>query len=331
MKIAELTQYLEQIAPSRYQESYDNSGLIIGHLDWEVTGVLTCLDSTEAVVEEAMRLGCNLVVAHHPIIFGGLKRLTYSDYIQKTVAKAIKHDIAIYAIHTNLDNVYLDGVNAKICSRLGLKNTKILSPKRESHSLLISHAHAVKIKNESEGFGQFTADYEQLTDGMVKLTGPVHMIDFIENCCIKMAIPFDRKEAFDKTATIGSGMIGELPVGMGDVDFLHHVQEVMNLELIKYTKPLKEIRRVAVCGGSGGFLLGKAISAGADAFITSDYKYHEFFDANGRIMILDIGHYESEYYTIELLYELISKKFANFAVHFTKTDTNPVKYFVKNG
>ncbi len=259
-KIQDVVDYLHGIAPNHLQESYDNAGLIVGVGNTPCTGVVTCLDSTEAVVDEAIALGCNMIVAHHPIVFGGLKRFTGRTYVERVVMKAIAHNIAIFAIHTNLDNVLQNGVNGKIAEKLGLSDVKILSPK----------------------------------------------------------CPED--------TTIGSGIIGNIPA-MKEMNFLKHLKEVMEVNVVKYTTLThNKVHKVAVCGGSGGFLLEAAVTAGADVFITSDYKYHEFFDANGRIVIADIGHYESEQFTINLLHDLITRKFRTFAAHCTKIVTNPVKY-----
>ena len=261
-KIHELIEYLESIAPSHLQESYDNSGLIVGDPLKEITGVIVCLDSTEEVIDEALEKGCNVIVAHHPIVFSGLKRFTGSNYIERTVIKAIKHDIAIYSIHTNLDNVKKNGVNAKIAEKLGLKNIEILSPK------------------------------------------------------------------FPDEADVGAGMIGNLEDDMGKEAFLEMVKSSMKADCIKYTKWLKEsVSKVAICGGSGSFLLEAAIAQKCDVFVSSDFKYHQFFDANDKIVILDIGHYETEQFTIDLLVEIITDKFSNFAAHYTKIHTNPVKYY----
>ena len=260
-KISEVIDYLEDIAPLDLQESYDNAGLIVGDASKQVTKVIVCLDSIEAVVDEAIEIGANLIIAHHPIIFSGLKQLTGKSYIERTVIKAIKHDIAIYAIHTNLDNVHQNGVNQKICNKLGLINCSILLPK-----------------------------------------GPV--------------------------PDIGSGMIGELTNELDLMSFLDHVKRSLNLNVIKYTQALlNPIKKVAVCGGSGSFLTEIAKKEGADVFISADYKYHQFFDADNELVILDIGHYESEYYTIELINELLNQKFTTFAAHCTKVETNPVKYY----
>ena len=261
MTINDITTYLETIAPVHLQESYDNAGLIVGHPETPVTGVLTTLDCTEEIIAEARARGCNLVVAHHPIVFRGLKRFNGGNYVERTVIKAIKEDVAIYAIHTNLDNVRRHGVNERIAQRLGLMDLRLLAPKNE--------------------------------DG-----------------------------------TVGSGMVGELPVSLAAADWLAHLRDAMSLTVIKHTAPLAEpIRTVAVCGGAGGFLLGAAKKAGAQVFVTSDYKYHEFFDADGEIMICDIGHYESERFTTQLLAELLTQKFPTFAVLCTERTTNPVRYF----
>lgn len=261
MKIKEITQYLEAVAPSHLQESYDNAGLIVGDDQMECTGCLISLDVTEAVIEEASANGCNLVVAHHPIIFGGLKQLIGATYVERTVILAIKKGVAIYAIHTNLDNV-LHGVNAMIADRLKVNNLSILRPKSGD------------------------------------------------------------------TPSIGAGVIGTLKKPVDELEFLAFLKNSMQTGCIRHTQLLgKPIQKVALCGGSGSFLLKDAIVAGADVFVTGDFKYHEFFDAEDKILIADIGHYESEQFTIPLLYGYLSEKFPNFALRLTKTNTNPVKYF----
>ena len=261
MKLRALLEFFEQVAPLHLQEAYDNAGLITGDREMEISGVITCLDSTEKVIKEAIENDCNVVVAHHPIIFSGLKSLTGSNYIQKTIQLAIKNDIAIVAMHTNLDNVFQNGVNERIAKRLGLQNLKILKPKDPSEP------------------------------------------------------------------NIGSGMIGDLDTPIASLDFLNDLKSKMAVNCIKYTDlHIENISKVAVAGGSGGFLLRDAIAQKADVFITADYKYHEFFDANNQIIIADIGHYESEQFTIELLSELINDNFVKFAARTTKMVTNPVNY-----
>ena len=261
MKIKQITNFLESYAPLSYQESYDNCGLIVGDDKAEVKGALITLDCTEAVIDEAIATGCNLVIAHHPIIFSGLKKLNGSNYIERTVIKAIKNNIAIYAIHTNLDNVH-NGVNAKIAEKLGLINCKVLSLKQEVNSDLV-----------------------------------------------------------------GSGIIGELKTPVNTEVFLESLKTKMQTKCIRHTLIVKEkIQRVAVCGGSGSFLLNNAKAAKADVFITADFKYHEFFDAENKIVIADIGHYESEQFTKDLIYDLLVKNFTKFAVRLSKVNTNPIKY-----
>ena len=262
--IKEVYDYLHTVAPFQYQESYDNAGLIVGDPNEECKGVVTCLDSTEAVIDEAIEIGANLVVAHHPIVFRGLKRFNGSNYIEKAVIKAIKNDIAIIAIHTNLDNVISNGVNERIAQQIGLTGIKPLAVKSEIDQ----------------------------SNGMV-----------------------------------GSGVVGELPKATSEQGFLQSLKEKMKVGVVKHTRLLGgDVLKVAVCGGVGGFLLNDAISCGAQVFVTSDYKYHEFFDANDKIIIADIGHYESEQFTIHLLQELISRNFSTFAAHCTKMNTNPVNY-----
>ena len=264
MKINQLIDFLHQIAPSELQEDYDNAGLIVGDGNNEIKGVLICLDALESVVDEALLLNCNVIIAHHPIIFRGLKKLNGNTYIERTVIKAIKNDIAIFAIHTNLDNVMISGVNTKIAEKLNLHNTKLLAPK----------------------LGTFYQNHP-----------------------------------------VGAGMIGSLVKSMEPIEFLQFLKEKMELSIIKHTDLNKPyISRVAICGGSGSFLLSAAKKQGADIFITADIKYHEYFDADKDIIIADIGHYESEKFTIELLYNLIINNFSNFAAHCTKVITNPIKY-----
>jgi dinuclear metal center YbgI/SA1388 family protein len=340
MKIRELLAYLETIAPPAYQESYDNAGLIVGDAAAEIRGVLVCLDSTEAIVEEALERGCNLIVAHHPIVFKGLKRLTGSTYVERTVMKAIKHDIAIYAIHTNLDNVYHQGVNAKIAEMLGLADTRILAPKavQQSLSALVPTWSAGSFKRSLGELGLSAAAISLVRAGAGQ-----------EQCKVETHFPAPLQRqvlqalaqsldgqlpAYQITAVetphrqVGSGMIGRLPQAMPEADFLRFLKERMKVACIRHTALRgKPIETVALCGGAGGFLLGKAIAQQADVFITADYKYHEFFDADGRILIADIGHFESEQFTIELLYDIISQKFSNFAAYSAKAVTNPVHYF----
>jgi dinuclear metal center YbgI/SA1388 family protein len=349
MQIKNLTTYLESIAPSSYQESYDNSGLIVGNPNAEITGVLVCLDSTEAIIDEAIELGCNVVVAHHPIVFKGLKRFNGRNYVERTVMKAIKNDVAIYAIHTNLDNVYRNGVNGKIAEKLGLENTRILAPKRHLKKLFTfvpaTHSESLRDALFAAGAGQVNGfdqtSYATLGVGTVDgQVGAQMKLEVVFETGVQGKIlaalqqnhpaenpPYDVMPIENSSIEIGSGMIGNLNKPMKPMAFLKLLKKKMQAGCVRYTNILeKDISTVAVCGGSGGFLLHAAIRQKADIFITADYKYHEFFDADNNIIIADIGHYESEQYTIELLHGLISKKFTTFAPHFTKVNTNPVNY-----
>jgi len=261
MRVKEVVDYLHSLAPNQYQEEYDNSGLLVGSYDDTITGALVSLDVTEAVLDEGITLGCNLIISHHPIIFSGIKRLTDADYIQRIVKKAIKNDLNLFAIHTNLDNVYEYGVNTNIAKLLGLSDIKILRPKAGLDDL-----------------------------------------------------------------NVGSGVIGSIKE-QDEEAFLTFLKKTMNISCIKYTNLRNiPIQKVAICGGSGRFLLPDAIRAGADIFISSDFKYHEFFDADGQIVIADIGHFESEQFTTHMLWEILTNKFSSFAAHYTKVNTNPVNY-----
>ncbi len=365
MKIRELTQYLEHIAPLAYQESYDNSGLIVGYPDDEIQQALITLDCTEEIVDEAVQRGCDIIIAHHPIIFSGLKKLNGKNYVERVVIKAIRHGIALYAIHTNLDNV-LGGVSSKIAEKLGLESHAVLRPKRNLLKKLAvfvprTHVEAVREALFEAGAGAI-GDYDECSyntlgygtfrplDGANPTIGKVDEQERVEETKIEVIYP-ERLErsilvamyaahpyeevahdifALENTLqTVGSGAIGNLPNPMSETEFLGYLKDRLNVQVIRHTKLLKKsISRVAVCGGAGGFLLNDAKRSGADIFISADYKYHEFFDAEDDIVIADIGHFESEQFTQELLLEIIQKKFVNFAVLLTGIETNPIKYYV---
>ena len=363
-KIKDIIGYLEGIAPSAYQESYDNAGLITGNPQMDVTGVLITLDSTEAIIDEAIVKQCNLVIAHHPIIFKGLKQLIGKNYVERTIIKAIKHDIAIYAIHTNLDNV-IDGVNHKIADKLGLRNLQILQPKTSTLTKLVTftpktHTQSVlqamhkvgagSIGNYDqcsftiEGSGVFRpnevakpyignqAIIEQVTEDRIEVILPTHLQHEIL-ISLKEAHPYEEvayylSELSNKNQEVGAGIIGELKVSMSSNDFLSYLKDKMQLKTIRHTIPTSEsIKKIAICGGAGSFLLSQAIRQKADVFVTGDFKYHEFFDAEDHLMITDIGHYESEVFTKELIYDILSKKFTKFALNLSKINTNPISYF----
>ena len=364
MKILEIIQHLETFAPVYLQESYDNAGLIVGESSAECTGIITSLDATEAVIDEAIRKNCNLVVAHHPIIFRGLKKLNGRNYVERTVLKAVKNDIAIYAIHTNLDNVK-KGVNKKIAEKIGIQNLQILQPKENILKKLITFAPLDKTEDlrnalfsagagqlgkysecsfNSEGTGTFKP--EEGADPFVGRIGTRHQEkeikievifpSYLEQKIIHALIdahPYE-EVAYDIISLenflpdIGSGLIGNLEIPLDEKDLLKLIKTAFNLKVIRHTGLSgNKVKRIALCGGAGSFLIPLALSNKADVYITSDIKYHEFFDAES-MLLLDIGHYESEQFTIDLLYEIVKEKFPNFAVRKTEVNTNPLNYFL---
>lgn len=363
MKLRQIISSLEQWAPPVLQENYDNSGLIVGHPDADIERAIVSLDCIEAVVDEAIDKKAGLVIAHHPIVFGGLKRFNGGDYVQRTVMKAIKHDIAIYAIHTNLDNVHT-GVNAHLCQLLGIEADGALKPKVNTLEKLVvfaPHDQAEKVRSAMfEAGGGLISDYEECSFNLrgegtfrpgefthpvigehgVRHTEPETRIEIIVHAhkadqvirAMQAAHPyeevaFDRYALLNTSDRIGSGMIGNLATDMLLIDFFDHVKEQLSCEVVRHTASGNpKVRRIAVCGGSGFFLLGAAKKKGADLFITSDVKYHQFFDAED-IILADIGHWESEHRTSELIVEYLTDKFPKFAVHLSQINTNPVKYY----
>lgn len=363
MKIKDIVDYLNRLAQPSLQESYDNSGLLVGNPLMDCKGIITCLDSTEEVVDEAIQKGCNLIVAHHPIVFSGLKSFTGKNYIERTIIKAIKHEVAIFAIHTNLDNVK-HGVNGVWANALELINQKILAPKSGLLSKLIIY---VPTKNKEEvmnalfqsGGGEI-AQYSECsfsTNGLGTFlpsndANPylgekgvrsyeeeekleVLVPNYFINKCVQAArivhpyeeMAFDIIPLSNFHQEIGSGMIGELAKEMDVVEWLQKMKGIMGAPIVRHTKLSKSaVKKVAICGGSGSFLLNAAIAEGADVFVTADFKYHQFFDAEDRIIIADIGHYESEHLTINYLAEKLKEKFTNFAVLQTEVNTNPINY-----
>lgn len=365
MKIQDITSFLESVAPPVLQESYDNAGLLTGNAGWDCTGVITTLDATEEVVLEAIEKKANLIVAHHPIIFGGLRKITGKNYVEKTVITAIKNDIAIYAIHTNLDNV-LHGVNAAIADKLGLINRAILQPKNNTLRKLftfvpVEHAEKVRSAIFAAGAGHIS-NYSECSfntkgegtfkpgDGTNPFSGKIGERHTEEELKLEMIFPawlenkiltammaahpyeevaYDIISLENYNQQVGSGLVGDLPKPVDEVVFLSLLKEKFNHSVVRHT-PLrgKPVKKVALCGGAGSFLTGAAIAAGADFYISSDIKYHEFFDANGRLVIADIGHFESEQFTIDLLFDILRQKFPTFAVLKTGVKTNPVRYFL---
>jgi len=364
MQIAQIISFLESLANPSLQEHYDNAGLIAGNADWDCKGIICSLDATEEVIKEAIAKNCNLVVAHHPIIFGGLKKINGKNYVEKTIITAIKNDVAIYAIHTNLDNV-VEGVNGKIATMIGLQNVSVLSAKENTLKKLFTFVpadKAEKVRNaifdsgggqignysecsfNAEGTGTFKAG--KGTDPYVGNIGEQHhekeikieviIPSYLESkivASMKAAHPYE-EVAYDVVALsnrhpqIGSGIIGELSQPMDEEAFLNHLKSVFKLKIIRHTQLAgRPIKKVALCGGASSFLISSALRSGANIYITADIKYHEFFDANGKMIIADIGHYESEQFTINLLQEVLEQKFPTFAVLKTEVNTNPVFYF----
>lgn len=363
MTIRDIIQVIENFAPLSYQEHYDNAGLLFGRPEWEVKGALLALDATEAVLDEALEKGCNLVIAHHPIVFGGLKKITGRNYVERVAIKAIKNDIAVYAAHTNLDNVRA-GVSAMMAERLGLTHTRVLDPKRELLRKLFTFVpaadaeivrsalfaagagHIGKYSECSfyhEGTGTFkgaadTDPYvgkpgERHAEGEIKVEVifPAWMEGQVVQAMLKHhpyeEVAYDIVKLENGYAEVGSGLIGQLPSEMDEMDFLRWVKERFRTGCVRYT-PLrgKKVRKVAVCGGAGSFLLKQAKAAGADAYVSADFKYHEFFDAENQLIIADVGHFESEQFAVDLFYHILTENFRNFAPLKSIINTNPVNY-----
>ncbi|MEM1137210.1 MAG: Nif3-like dinuclear metal center hexameric protein [Bacteroidota bacterium] len=361
--VRDITHFLESKAPLSLQESYDNAGLITGSYHTQVTGILCALDSIETIIDEAIRKNCNLVVAHHPIVFSGLKKFSGDSYVERTIVKALKNDIAIYATHTNLDNVQI-GVNAMICNKLGLTKTQILAKGKAKLLKLVTFVpstHTEKVLNalgnagageighynncsfvlEGEGRFQPKGDanpfigkvnkLEKVTESRIEVifteTIRRNVMQALHQSHPYEEIAFDVYNLVNKDKESGAGMVGLLSDEMPAIDFLHMLKEKMKLKVVRHTALTnKIIKKVAVCGGAGSFLLPHAIQAQADIFISADYKYHQFFDADGKIVIADIGHYESEQFTTDLLAQWINEKFVDTKVYITEENTNPIYY-----
>ena len=364
MKISSVIQHLETIASTALQESYDNAGLLTGDAEWECTGIIIALDSTEEVVQEAISKNCNLIIAHHPIIFKVLKKINGKSYVERTIIAAIKNDIGIYSIHTNLDNV-IKGVNGKIAGLLQLQNITILKPREHVLKKLVTFAplqHAEELRKSLfaagagrlggysecsfnvEGVGTFKAG--EGADPYVGEIGKRHeereikieiiFPAYLQSKVIKAMteahpyeeVAYDIFSLANYLSDVGSGLIGDLPEISDETELLQKIKTIFYLKVIKHTALSgNKVKRIAVCGGAGSFLIPDAIAGGAEVYITSDVKYHEFFDADNKILLADIGHYESEQFTIDLLYEIIKEKYPNFAVLKTAINTNPVYYF----
>ena len=364
LKIKDITNCLEGIAPLRLQESYDNAGLILGSPETETESAIVTVDVTEEVVDEAIRNKINLIIAHHPVVFSGLKKITGKNYVERVLLKAIKNDIAIYAAHTNIDSVS-GGVNTKICEKLDLQDCKILKPAEGLLKKLVTfipEEHAEKVREAvfKAGAGN-TGNYDYCgysitgtgsfrgNENANPFVGEKHKIHCEKEIRFETIFPVYQQEkiiqallnshpyeeaAYDiyplenRLEKAGMGMIGCFQKEKTEDEFLQQLKNTFGTGVIKHTRLKgKPVKKVAVCGGAGSSLLNHAISAKADFFVTGDFKYHQFFDAENKIVIADIGHYESEQFIKELFYELLIKKFPTFAVHLSEVNTNPIFYF----
>jgi len=363
MIIADITQPLERFAPLEFQEEYDNAGLIIGNPEEGISGVLISLDITDEILEEAIQQNCNLIVSHHPLIFKGLKRLTGNNLTERLTLKAIRNNIAIYAMHTNLDNA-VNGLNAWVCGLLGLKNCRVLVPRPGMLSKLVTFCpidHSEQLRqalfNAGAGnIGNYDAcSYNVTGQGTFRASEDTHPFVGEKNVVhtepeIRIEVIFPRyieqrlieallkshpyeEVAYDiyplsnTAGFVGSGMVGDLDPVLTEIQFLEKVKNLVGIPVLRHTKLGKQIARVAVCTGSGAFLIPEAINSGADAFLTADIKYHEFLDTNQRLILADIGHYESERFAKDLIYGILIKKFPNFAFLISKINSNPVHYY----
>ena len=362
-KIKEIISVLEEMAPLAYAEDFDNVGLLVGDQESEATGILVCHDALENIIDEAIAKNCNLVVCFHPILFSGLKKITGKNYVERAVIKAIKNDIAIYAVHTALDN-HQEGVNKIFCDALGLTNTKILIPKQHFIRKLVTFTipeNAEEVRNALFDAGAGTiGNYENCSfnsKGIGTYMGNEHSnpqvgerFEFVQGDEIKIEVTFEKhletrilkalfkSHAYEEVAyeiyelqnqhqNIGLGMIGELKNPMKEKEFLLFAKEKMQSDGIRHSNFLgKEIKKVAVLGGAGSFAIKNAIQAGADAYLTADLKYHQFYEAENRLLLADIGHFESERYTKNYIVEYLRKKILNFAVLLSEENSNPVKY-----
>ncbi len=364
MIVKQVTDILEELAPLAYAEDFDNVGLLVGSPQLEVSGILVTLDTLENVIEEAIQKKCNLIVSFHPIIFGGLKKITGINYVQRVVINAIKNNIAIYSMHTALDNSS-QGVNAKICEILGLINTKVLIPQKKTIKKLTTYIpknDADKLKNalfkagggnignyshcsfSTNGLGSYKANksakpkkgeigkthFEAETQISLTFEKAVEqkILEALFNHHPYEEVAYEVQTLENTYQHIGMGMIGELENAKDERLFLSLVKEKMNARGIRHSALVgKKIKKVAVLGGSGAFAISAAKQANADIFISSDIKYHQFYEAEGQMIIADIGHYETEQFTKNLLVDYLTKKIPNFAVRLAESKTNPINYF----
>ena len=364
MKVKELVSELERFAPPSLQESYDNAGLNVGFPDAEITGVLICIDVVPEVVDEAMAKHCNMIVSHHPLIFPSIKRITGGNNVEKSIIKALQNNISIYCGHTNFDKAQ-NGVSMKMCEKLGLKNCTVLDSEGDTLrkiAVFVPKSHADEVRNAMfsagagtignydecsfnvDGTGTFRADKscnpfvgnigERHHENEVKIEVicPSYLQSRVITAMLKVH-PYE-EPAYDiyklenQWNYVGLGAIGELENEISEEELLEIVKQKFNVGNIRHSAPTgRKVRRIAVCGGSGASFIRTAIAAKADAYITADIKYHDWFLAEGKILLLDIGHYESEQFTKEIFYDVIVKKSINFATYFSDINTNPINNY----
>ncbi len=364
MKIKEVISILEELAPLSYSEDFDNTGLLVGNRNTEVSGILVTLDTLESIVDEAIQNKCNLIVSFHPIVFSGLKKITGKTYIERVIIKAIQNNIAIFAIHTALDNCW-NGVNAMLCEKLSLINRRILLPKNNTIQKLSTYVpvkNAEKVRKalfkagagqlgnysncsfNTEGLGSFMGN--ESSNPVIGKKGEISFekeiqigVTFhkhVQSSVLKALfsshpyeeIAYEVTTLENRNQKIGLGMIGELEKPIPEKDFLLFLKNTMKTRCIRHSKLMgRPIKKIAVLGGSGSFAIEAAKQVGADTFITADLKYHDFFKAESNILLADIGHYESEQFTKDLLVSFLNKKISNFAIVLSKINTNPITYF----
>ncbi|MBN2349683.1 MAG: Nif3-like dinuclear metal center hexameric protein [Bacteroidales bacterium] len=364
MILSDIISILEKHAPLNYQESYDNSGLTVGDPAMEISGAILTLDVTEEVITEAIDLNFNLIISHHPVVFSGIKKITGRNATEKILIKAIQNNIALYAVHTNIDSVRY-GVNSKICEKIGLENCSILAPvsgellklvtfvpsaQADQVRMAMFEAGAGHIGNYDqcsyniEGYGTFRG--LENTKPFAGKQGELHFEKevrietiFPKNLQNKITEALLKSHPYEEVAydiyplanvfdQVGMGMKGDLTNPVDETEFLKLLKSVFETKVIRHTKLLgKKVNKVAVCGGSGSFLINKAIASGADVFVTGDVKYHQFFEAENKLVIADIGHFESEQFTKEIFYDLLKKNFPKFAIRLSEVNTNPIKYY----
>ncbi|MFV0344787.1 MAG: Nif3-like dinuclear metal center hexameric protein [Bacteroidales bacterium] len=365
MKVKDILNAINDFAPRTYQETWDNTGLLVGNKDMEAQGVLISLDVTEEVIDEAISKNANVIIAHHPLIFKGLKSVTGVLWTERCVIKAIKKDIAIIAAHTNID-VIKGGVSYRMAEKLGLQNIKALSTseaKLFKISVFVPNTHLENVRNSmfeagaghignydccsynTDGIGTFRAnegakpfvgkqgEIHNEAETKIEVLVPEHLCNRIVSAMVSThpyeEVAYDIYPLNNTNPNVGLGVIGELEKECTEHDFLTILKKTFGCKAIKHTKLSgKNISKVALCGGAGSFLLPIAIAKSADIYVSGDFKYHDFFEADSKIIIADIGHYESEQYTKEIMYEIVTRNFPNFAVQIAETVTNPAQTFV---